>query len=143
MNKRNSALIAATLFMLTACGTGDDAPAGDGATGVEGDDDPLTTYSIQEVADAACGDKKFDLAAPDEQDFFTAEQGSCGKATLATFNGPSGLNDYLAFFDDNTVLRGKNWIVWIDSFDPEKVYAPIMEEIGGEIGPPAMEEERE
>jgi hypothetical protein len=88
-----------------------------------------------EVSRAACFGKPIHRTPPDELEFFTSDGATCGQdTTIAIFDGPGGRDSYASMAGgSNRILKGLNWIVWIDRFNNRELYHDVQEKIGGKI----------
>jgi hypothetical protein len=88
-----------------------------------------------DVSRAACFGKPIHRTPTDELEFFTSAGATCGPdTTIAIFDGPGGRDSYASMDgSSNRILKGLNWIVWIDQFNNEALYRDVQEKIGGKI----------
>jgi hypothetical protein len=91
--------------------------------------------SVMDVSRAACFGKPIHRTPTDELEFFTSAGATCGPdTTIAIFDGPGGRDSYASMAgSSNRILKGLNWIVWIDQFNNEALYRDVQEKIGGKI----------
>jgi hypothetical protein len=91
--------------------------------------------SVAEVSRAACFGKPIHRTLPNELEFFTSAGATCGQdTTIAIFDGPGGRDSYASMAGgSNRILKGLNWIVWIDRFNNKALYRDIQAKIGGKI----------